>query len=316
VTNKQESIGLPLSGVACCDDVAAIPTLVTYSPDQLRPHPAYVASGVSVPAAKLAALMTLGDAALAAPILTTSGGVIIDGHARLEVARRQHRTTVLCLAYDIGDNEALQFLIAAHSQPSSFNTFARVGLALHLEPALRERARDHQRQAGRNRGSSTLTEPDRLDVRSEIGRIAAASAGTVTKVKQLLNKAIPEVLDALRLDEVSIDRAWQWCGLDVYKQREKLRALLSEKGVRRTIRILLARQKARVSPARASFSPARLTGSELSEILAGISSNGRTVDVAVVVAPVAAPGDFIVVSHQLYKSLNAQRELDLKCPPS
>jgi ParB-like chromosome segregation protein Spo0J len=254
--------------------------------------------------------MTLGDAALAAPILTTSGGVIIDGHARLEVARRQHRTTVLCLAYDIGDNEALQFLIAAHSQPSSFNTFARVGLALHLEPALRERARDHQRQAGRNRGSSTLTEPDRLDVRSEIGKIAAASTGTVTKVKQLLVRAIPEVLEALRLGELSIDRAWQWSRLESYKQHEMLQGHRSEKGVRRTIIVLLARQKARLSPVPSST--ARLDSSDLNAILEGISNSARNAPVEIVLAPVDISGNFIVVSRQLYESLNVQRELDLR----
>lgn len=280
--------------------------------EQLRPHPAYTATSLIVPAGKLANLMGLGDAVFATPLVTTASGIIIDGHARLEVARRQHRQTVSCLEYEVSDIEALQLLIATHRQSNDFNTFARVGLALHLEASLRERARDHQGQGGRNKGSSTLTEAERLDVRSEIGRIAAASAGTVTKVKQVLNVAVPDLLEALRVGEVSIDRAWQWSGLEAYKQREALRAHKTAKGVRKTIRTLLARQ-ARSSVPR-PFSPLQVVSSELSDILAEISNTARTVEV--VVAPFDAPGNFLVVSHELYKSLNAQRELNLRCPAS
>jgi hypothetical protein len=254
--------------------------------------------------------MALGDAAFAVPLVTTAAGVIIDGHARVEVARRQHRPTVHSLEYDVGDDEALQLLIAAHRQSGGFNTFSRVGLALQLESSLRERARDHQREGARNKGSSTLTQAERLDVRCEIGKIAAASTGTVTKVKQLLVRAIPEVLEALRVEEVSIDRAWQWSRLESFKQHDMLQGHRSEEGVRKTIRGLLARQKARLSPVPSST--ARLVSSDLNAILEGISNSARNAPVEIVLAPVDISGNFIVVSRQLYESLNVQRELDLR----
>jgi hypothetical protein len=43
-----------------------------------------------------------------------------------------------------------------------------------------------------------LTEVDRLDVRAEIARAAWVSVGNVSKVKHILENAVPDVVEALR----------------------------------------------------------------------------------------------------------------------
>lgn len=60
------------------------------------------------------------------------------------------------------------------------------------------------------KASSNLTEADRLDVRAQVATAANVSAGNVSAVKKLLEKAVPEVLEALRESELSIHRARSW----------------------------------------------------------------------------------------------------------
>jgi hypothetical protein len=80
-------------------------------------------------------------------------------------------------------------------------------LALDLESLFQEKARSNQRLGGQYKGSSNLTETDKLDVRSQIAAAAGVSVGNVSKVKQLEAAAHSELLQALHSGEVSIHRA-------------------------------------------------------------------------------------------------------------
>ena len=111
-------------------------------------------------------------------------------------------------------------------------------MALDLEPLLTEGART-QRTGGHNKGSSKLTEAQRLDVRREIARIAGVSVGNVTKVKQLITTAHSDIIKALREKELSIHRAWLWSKLSLEEQ-EELWLNQSKKGITQTIRHLLS----------------------------------------------------------------------------
>jgi len=125
------------------------------------------------------------------------------------------------------------------------NAFNRVVLALDLESSLHEKARSNQRVGGQNKGSSHLAEAERVDVRSEVASAAGVSAGNVSKVKQLILNAHPEILRALRSGEISIHRAWLWMKETHQTQYEMLRSHWSEMGIRRTIRTLISRHKPR-----------------------------------------------------------------------
>jgi hypothetical protein len=69
----------------------------------------------------------------------------------------------------------------------------RILLALELEPWFRMRAKSNQRRGGREKGSSQLTEADRLDVHRKISRVAGVSVGNVSTVKRILVGAVPEL---------------------------------------------------------------------------------------------------------------------------
>ena len=46
-------------------------------------------------------MLEVGQDAFLFPLMITSNGIVIDGYARLEVARLQGRATVECVEYDI-----------------------------------------------------------------------------------------------------------------------------------------------------------------------------------------------------------------------
>ena len=102
------------------------------------------------------------------------------------------------------------------------NDFSRILLALDLEPELKEKARQNQSLGGQGKGSSNLTEAARLDVRNAIAKIAGVSVGNITKVKQVLAAAPPNIISALRGRELSIHRAWSWCKLSAENQENLL----------------------------------------------------------------------------------------------
>jgi hypothetical protein len=84
--------------------------LLSCSPHELRPHPAYARHKLSVETQQLATLEKQGELAFANPVLISRDRLLIDGYARCELAKRQGRSTLLCLEYDVSEDHALQLL--------------------------------------------------------------------------------------------------------------------------------------------------------------------------------------------------------------
>jgi hypothetical protein len=223
--------------------------LVTCRLDELRPHPSYARNCLTVPASQLSALAEQGDHAFLEPLVITQDRTILDGYARFELARLQGRATLPCIAYELTESEALHWLLQKHRRSNGLNDFSRILLALELEPWFKEKARSNQRAGGRQKGSSKLTEAGRLDVRSEIAAAAGVSVGNVTKVKQLTITAHSDLLQALRSREISIHRAWRWSKAPPERQQEELRFYQSQRGVKKTIRLLVSRHRSKSPPA-------------------------------------------------------------------
>jgi hypothetical protein len=211
--------------------------------DDLRPHPSYIRHHLTVSTAQLSALANQGDLAFREPLVITRDCTILDGYARVELARLQGLRTLPCVEYELNEAEALHSLLQMHLRSSGLIAFTRIMLALDLEPWLREKARSHQQSGGQNKGSSKLTEAEKLDVRTQIAAAAGVSVGNVTKVKQLTANAPPELLQALRNREISIHRAWKWSKETRTKQREELMSFISQRGMKKIIRALVARHR-------------------------------------------------------------------------
>jgi hypothetical protein len=279
--------------------------LTTRPLHELRPHPSYAHHHVSVSASQLSSLAGLGRLAFREPIVITPDGIIIDGYARWELAGRQGRQTILCLEYDLTDEEALRWLIQSHRPSRGLNSYSRVLLALDLEACLQERARANQQAGGQTKGSSHLTEAQRLDVRSEIASIAGISTGNVTKAKQLRETACARVEQAVRTGEISIHKAWQWSRLSPQQQSRHLEEYQSRKGTNQTSRRLIQRHVARLSPTQ--LIPATL-GSLLKPI---VPDRSAALD-SIVVTELDAPGNIAYLTKDALSTLRSIEES--KCP--
>lgn len=280
--------------------------LVSYRPEDLSLHPSYIRHSVAVGAHQLSAVTELGDLAFREPLAITQDRIILDGVARWTVARLQGRPNLECVEYQMSDTEALQCLLQRHRRSNGLNDFIRICLALELEPNLKTKARSRQQAGGLKKGSSILTGADRLDVRREIAGIAGVSVGNVTKVKQLLMAAHPDVIKALRNKEISIHRAWSWRTLSAEEQMGKLIEKESAKGVRRTIRQLVSRHRSRNQ----DFAP---NGDDLSDLVSAIQSGKLG---AVSIVPIKSAGNFVFVSEGLLQAHQQQKELLFACDTS
>jgi hypothetical protein len=268
-----------------------------YRVEELHPHPAYVRHQLMVPAHKLSALSDHGDLAFGEPLTITKDGTIIDGYARWELARHQGRLTLPCLEYVLSEEEALQWILRTHQRSSGLNAFNRVMLALDLEPSFQERARSNQRAGGQYKGSSNLTEAEKLDVRSEIAATAGVSVGNVSKVKQLKVAARSELVEALRSGEISIHRAWLWSQAKRENQGEALWQHRAERGIRRTIREHISRHRSR------TFS----TPPDLAELGIRLSALRQDQVSSVKVTILKSSGKAIYLTEEMALALNSQQ---------
>jgi ParB-like chromosome segregation protein Spo0J len=285
--------------------------IVPWRVGKLRPHPSYARLDMKVPASRLNALLEMGEDAFAFPLTVTSDGIVIDGYARLEIARLQKRATVECIEYDISEKEALRRLLLCHRQSAGMAPFNRIILALSLESVLREKARLHQQAGGKNKGSSKLTEAETVDVRRELAASAAVSVGTFSHVKQLLRTVDPSVRQALCNGEIKIDRAWRWSKESLSCQRESLRRYRRHRGMERVAEKLVARQLKKLKSEQLPATKWKnATSSEVVSRLAALRPDTlESVDVFFI----KAPGPWIALSEDIAQRLGFQEEV-LSCP--
>ena len=76
-------------------------------------------------ALKLSALADRGDRAFCEPISITRDGMVIDGYARWELAKRKDRRMLDCYEYDLSSEEALEELIRTHCASRGLTDFVR-----------------------------------------------------------------------------------------------------------------------------------------------------------------------------------------------
>jgi len=84
--------------------------------------PSYVRHQLSVSASQLSALIELGSLAFHQPIVISRNGIVVDGYARWELAQRQGRRSILCLEYELTEEEALAWLIQTHRPLHGLNS--------------------------------------------------------------------------------------------------------------------------------------------------------------------------------------------------
>jgi hypothetical protein len=271
--------------------------LVCCPVSELRPHPSYAHHKLSVDASKLSALSERGDVAFRHPIVITRDRIVIDGYARLELAKRKGIPTLNCIERDLTPEEALEELIRTHGSSRGLTDFVRIELALDLEVHFREKARTNQEAGGKEKGSSILTIAQRVDTRREVARVAGVSSGNVRKVKHILTHACSTLLQAVRIREISINLADKWSYEPPARQQEYLRRRRMERGLDKKARNRVAELAARFSPRPQERRVIRFSD------LVELSNDTSTIDVEIV----DAPGRTIFVTKELVDSLTTRQ---------
>ncbi len=256
--------------------VQAARSLVERATQALRPHPTYERLCASTIAVRVRRV-SLHPGPVREPLLTTTGGTIIDGYARWRVAMDREQATLPCFEHPLSDEDALRAVLRYHRGSAGLNDFCRIILALDLEPALR--------------ASSNLTNVKRRDVRPDIALAAGVSTGNVTKVKQLLESVIPEVREALIRGELRIHRAWEWRRLSKNAQIDSLWNRQHRRGIDQTIRRLV----------RSHVKDAKSGPPEMRDVAEIIARNLGLQNVTGLTAAVLdVPGKAVVVTRALF----------------
>jgi len=212
---------------------------------ELLPHPGFTKHTLGYSTQEISVLSDRGESAYFSPLTITQDDYIVDGYAVWQLAKMQRRATLPCIVRRMSHEEVLLYLIEKNRGSKGLNDFVRILMTLELEPWFKMRAKLNQRMGGKEKGSSQLTEADRLDVRVEIARAAGVSVGNVSKVKQLIERAIPELQDALRLGEIRISRAAEWAKTSPGDQRRRISEYRNERGLHCVIRTLLKKHEPR-----------------------------------------------------------------------
>jgi hypothetical protein len=212
---------------------------------ELRPHPGLVKHTLGYSTQELSTLSERGESAYSNLVTITHENVILDGYAVWQLAKLQNRENLNCVVRRLNQEEALLQILDRNRGSKGIGDFVRILMALELEPWFKVRAKLNQRIGGREKGSTQLAEAEKLDVRIEVARAAGVSAGNVSKVKKILQSAIPELLSALCSGEVLINRGSIWAKSGSSAQANHLANHRNERGVRRTINILLRRHEVR-----------------------------------------------------------------------
>ena len=142
----------------------------------------------------------------------------------------------------LDENESLQFILSNYRSRRAWNAFVRIRLALTLEPSLQQKALDNMRAGGKHKGSATLPDVQRIDVRQQIAAIAGVGARNVSNVKTILQFAHPRIVQALTdADTLTINRGMQFCNLSPAEQLEQFVRDSRERTTGKVIRQSLSR---------------------------------------------------------------------------
>jgi hypothetical protein len=271
---------------------------IVRSVEQLRKHPAYIELQLTVSPVQLAEIKRLGELAFKDPLLVTREGVIIDGYARKEYADRLGISTLACVEFDIGEEEALRMILGKHRRSPGWNDYNRIRMAARLKDVVRIQARSNQQTGGHFKGLSKLTE---ANVRKEIAAAAGVCEGNVTKVDQLRDSDT-EVLNALASGEIRIHRAWLWRGMTTQQQRQELRRYRLRTELKQPVSTHALRS-------RATRNLILLTMAKLRELLLRGSAMPASDDDGselIEIRLIEAPGKTAVLTTELYAALSVE----------
>ena len=140
-------------------------------------------------------------------------GVIVDGHNRYEICKRRKRAfRVKEMSFD-NDEAAVAWIIRNQFGRRNLTAMQRAELALKLKEAVAAEAK--KRQVSQLKKGAEKPVPQKSaerksgETRDELAKMAGVSHDTIAKVEKIVAEAEPEVVEATRRGEMSINKAYQ-----------------------------------------------------------------------------------------------------------
>ena len=134
-------------------------------------------------------------------------GVIVDGHNRYEICKRRKRAfRVKEMSFE-NDEAAVAWIIRNQFGRRNLTAMQRAELALKLKEAVAAEAK--KRQVRKPKSVPPMLAGQKVETRDELAKMANVSHGTLAKVEKIIAGAEPEVVEAARKGEMSINKAYQ-----------------------------------------------------------------------------------------------------------
>jgi N6-adenosine-specific RNA methylase IME4 len=138
------------------------------------------------------------------------GDILLDGHTRYEICRKQKLPFKTIQQKCRSRNAARFFIIRTQLGRRNLQNYSRIELALQLERALADQAKARQRAGGHRKLPQKSAEPPReRETREQLAKIAQVSHDTLAKGKLIAKSGSATVKRQLRNGEVSINKAYQ-----------------------------------------------------------------------------------------------------------
>jgi hypothetical protein len=212
-------------------------------PEQLRLHRALDELGWSGVMNEFNEAARRNNEPVPEPILITTNGTILAGFGRWRLALFESRQQIPCIEYPFSEDESLQFILTYHRPRIGWNAFVRTCLALTLEPYLQQGAVENMRIGGKYKGSASLPDLRRIDVRQALASVAGVGARTVSNVKKILKLAHPKLKEALGNDTLTINQAIRFCQFAQAEQLEHFVRYAEESAISKIIQRAITRPK-------------------------------------------------------------------------
>ena len=132
--------------------------------------------------------------------------ILIDGHNRYEIAQKHNLPYNQRRMEFESREDAKLWMLRNQLGRRNLNTYNRSVLALQFEEIIKAKAKEKQSEAGgavRQKSDKAV-----IDTKKELAKIADVSHDTIHKVKVIQQKAPEEVKQALKKDEITINKAY------------------------------------------------------------------------------------------------------------
>ena len=131
--------------------------------------------------------------------------ILIDGHNRWEIAKK-HNLPINERRMTFPDREAvIQWIILNQFGRRNLSAYDRGVLALKLKPVIAEEAKKNQIDAG---GAVHQKSDKAVNTNKELAQVAGVSHDTIHKVETIQERGTPELQDACKKGDLSVNAAY------------------------------------------------------------------------------------------------------------